>query len=144
MRKGFHLFRPVVYARAMAAAVRVDVWLWAVRVFRTRTASTTACASGNVRVNDLIAKPSRTIVAGDRVTAKVGSRQRVLEVVETPKKRVGAGPAAEAVIDYSPPPEPRPGRAPKSAVRLPGAGRPTKRDRRQIDKLRGRDDDAHS
>jgi len=121
----------------MASGVRVDVWLWAVRIFRTRTAATTACAAGNVRVNDTIAKPSKTLSPGDRVTTRVAQRERDLEVVELPKKRVGASVAATALIDHSPAPEPREVRPAKTAVRDRGSGRPTKRDRRQIDKLRG-------
>jgi ribosome-associated heat shock protein Hsp15 len=124
----------------MANGVRVDVWLWAVRVYRSRTASTTACGSGSVRVNGVVAKPSKTIAPGDRVTTRVAHRQRDLEVVETPTKRLGAALAADALIDHSPPPEPRLPVAAKPAVREPGSGRPTKRDRRQIDRLRGRDD----
>lgn len=137
MRKGFHLFHAGTIPH-MAGGVRVDVWLWAVRVYRTRTAATTACAAGNVRVNDAVAKPSKTVTPGDRVTTRVAHRHRDLEVVETPKKRVGASVAAEAMVDHSPPPQPRAAAPAKAAVREPGAGRPTKRDRRQIDRLRGR------
>lgn len=124
----------------MSSGVRVDVWLWAVRIYRTRTAATTACSAGNVRVNGVVAKPSKTIGPGDRVTTRVAHTPRDLEVVETPKKRVGASVAAESLIDHSPPPEPRAVAPARAAVREPGAGRPTKRDRRQIDRLRGRDE----
>lgn len=122
----------------MSTGVRVDVWLWAVRIYRTRTAATAACSAGNVRVNGDIAKPSKTLGPGDRVTTRVAHRPRDLEVVETPKKRVGASVAAEALVDHSPPPEPRAVAPERAAVREPGTGRPTKRDRRQIDRLRGR------
>lgn len=123
------------------AAVRVDVWLWAVRIFRTRTQATEACSSGKVHVNDAGAKPAKAVKAGDLVRVKVGGGwERRLEVVETPKKRLGAALAAEALIDHSPP---RPARkaGPSKAVpaqREAGTGRPTKRDRRQIDRFRGR------
>jgi len=127
------------YDWPMANGVRVDVWLWAVRIYRTRTAANTACSSGNVRVNGVVAKPSKTVEAGDRVTTRVSQRARNLEVIETPRKRVGAPVAAKALVDHSPPPEPRTAAPAKAAVREPGAGRPTKRDRRQIDRLRGRD-----
>ena len=119
-------------------AVRVDVWMWSVRLFRTRTAATAACTNGSVRVNDVVTKASRKLQPGDRVAAKAGGRLRIVEVVETPSKRVGASVAAEAYNDFSPPPEPRRGVAAAPATRDPGTGRPTKRDRRQIDKLRGR------
>ncbi len=124
----------------MSSGVRVDVWLWAVRIYRTRTAATTACSAGHVRINGTVAKPSKTVMPGDRVTTRVAHFPRDLEVVDTPKKRVGASVAAGALIDYSPVPEPRATAPAQAAVREPGAGRPTKRDRRQIDRLRGREE----
>ena len=117
-------------------SVRVDVWLWSVRVFKTRSAANSACQRKNVRVNGNIVKPSRIVIAGDRVVAKTAQSVRTLEVVKTPKKRVGAPVAAEAYIDHSPPPEPRAVRLAPPAIREPGTGRPTKRDRRQIDKFK--------
>ena len=125
------------YARRMS--VRVDVWLWSVRVFKTRSDSTLHCSTQKVRVNDKVAKPSRRVIAGDRVVAKTRNGVRILEVVATPKKRQGAAVAAEAYVDHSPPPEPRQPRPTAQAVREPGSGRPTKRDRRQIDRFRGRE-----
>ncbi len=122
----------------MATGVRVDVWLWSVRVFKTRSAANKACSAGNVRVDGVVAKPSRQVAPGQMISAKVGRRQRVVEVVELVSKRVGAEIAQGAYIDHSPPPEPRRPRATPTGVREAGAGRPTKRDRRQIDKLRGR------
>lgn len=119
-------------------SVRVDVWLWSVRAYKTRTLATAACKRQNVRVNDQIAKPSRIVIAGDRVVAKTAQRVRTLEVVKTPQKRLGAALASEAYIDHSPPPEPREAAPPPTAVRERGAGRPTKRDRRKIQKFRGR------
>ncbi len=119
-------------------SVRVDVWLWSVRVFKTRTLATTACQRQNVRVNGKVAKPSRIIIAGDRVVAKTSQAVRTLEVVKTPKKRIGAAPALEAYIDHSPPPAPKEKALAPPARRERGAGRPTKRDRRQIDRLKGR------
>jgi ribosome-associated heat shock protein Hsp15 len=119
--------------------VRVDVWLWSVRIFRTRTAANAACTSGGVRINDVIVKPSRAVAVGDHITARAAGRLRIVEVVETPKKRVGASVAAESFIDNSPPPEPRKGRLAPPAAREKGSGRPTKRDRRKIDEFRGTD-----
>ena len=74
---------------------------------------------------------------GDTVTARVGERLRVLEVVRAIDKRVGAPLAAECLVDHSPPPPPKEVRL-QGLVRDPSTGRPTKRDRRQIDRLRGR------
>ena len=116
---------------------RVDRWLWAVRASPTRSASTTLCRAGHVKVNGRPAKASTTVRPGDTVTARIGERERVLEVVRAIEKRVGAPIAAECIVDRSPPPPPRE-ITPRVLVRDPSTGRPTKRDRRQIDRLRGR------
>jgi len=124
-----------------ATPVRVDVWLWAVRAFRTRTKATAACGTGKVSINGSPAKASKTVRPGDHVKVRAGGRERVFEVVQTPTKRLGAALASEALIDHSPPPEPRaakPGTQEAPAQREAGSGRPTKRDRRQIDRFRGR------
>ncbi len=116
-------------------STRVDKWLWAVRVYPTRSASTDACHGGHVRVNDRPAKPSTTVRAGDRVTATTRAHERVLEIVVIIDKRVGAPVAATCLIDHSPPPEPV-DRVPAPFVRDRATGRPTKRDRRQLDRFR--------
>jgi ribosome-associated heat shock protein Hsp15 len=90
-----------------------------------------------VRVNGAPAKPSTLIGRGDRVTARVGGRERVLEVVEVIEKRVGAALVASCLLDHSPPPPTKEERL-DVLLRDPSTGRPTKRDRRQIDRLRGR------
>ena len=115
--------------------VRVDAWLWAVRIFKTRSAATTACRAGHVSVNGSAAKPATRVKVGDRVEARAAQRQRILEVVRVLDKRVGAPVAAEAMVDLSPPPPESDG-VPPPAERDRGAGRPTKRDRRAIDKIR--------
>ncbi len=117
---------------------RVDRWLWSVRVFKTRSAAAAACKGGHVRVNGHRAKAAQSVRAGDRVEARVGERQRVLEVVRPIEKRVGAPVAAECFVDHSPPPPEREAPEPEVGRRDRGAGRPTKRDRRRIDRLRGR------
>ena len=114
---------------------RVDVWLWAVRVYPSRSAATAACRGGKVRVNRVAAKASTQVRAGDRVEAFVG-RPRILEVVGVIDKRVGAAVAATHVVDHSPPAPVR-RRQPRVFVREPGSGRPTKRERRALDRLRG-------
>jgi ribosome-associated heat shock protein Hsp15 len=115
---------------------RVDKGLWAVRVTKTRTASTELCSGGHVKVNGATARPSTSVRPGDRITARIGDRDRVLEVVAVIEKRVGAAVVASCVIDHSPPPPPREDRL--NGLRDASTGRPTKRDRRQIDHLRGR------
>lgn len=118
-------------------AARVDKWLWSVRVFKTRGMATEACRAGHVAVNRGITKPSTTVKVGDVVTVRYDGRDRVLEVARVIEKRVGAPLAADCVVDHSPPPPPRELAAP-GLIRDPASGRPTKRDRRQIDRLRQR------
>ena len=112
----------------------MDVWLWAVRLYKSRSAATTACRGGHVRVNSHAAKASTPVKVGDRVEAFV-ERKRILEVAVVIDKRVGAALAATCLVDHSPP---APKRQPRVAVRERGTGRPTKRERRDIDRLRRR------
>lgn len=115
----------------------MDRWLWAVRLYKTRSAATDACRGGHVRVNGAPAKPATTVRVGDRVEAHAHGRDRVLEVAQVIDKRVGAPQAAACVVDRSPPPPPREASGP-SFARDRGAGRPTKQERRQLDRFRGR------
>ncbi|MCU1377800.1 MAG: RNA-binding protein [Acidimicrobiales bacterium] len=113
---------------------RVDVWLWAVRLYKTRSAATAACRGGHVRVNGAAAKAATPVKVGDRVEAFVG-RERILEVAAVIDKRVGAAVAATCLIDHSPPVPVVEREAPVFA-RERGAGRPTKRERRELDRFR--------
>lgn len=114
-------------------SARVDRWLWAIRLYKTRSAATEACRGGHVRVNGSPAKPAAKVRPGDRVGAHVHGQDRVFEVVKVIEKRVGASQAAECATDLAPPSSKR--EAPLVA-REPGSGRPTKRDRRKLDQLR--------
>ena len=114
---------------------RVDKWLWAVRAYKTRSAATAACQGGHVTVNERAAKPSTPVTVGDRVVARVGARERDLEVVRIVEKRVGAAVAAECLTDHTPPLPPSEV-LPPTFERERGAGRPTKRDRRLLDRHR--------
>ena len=116
---------------------RVDAWCWAVRLFPTRSAAGAACRAGHVRVNGERAKPATIVVPGDEVHVRGGPRERIVEVRRTVVKRVGAAVAVECYLDRSPAPPPRDHVA-VAALRDRGAGRPTKRDRRMIERLRGR------
>jgi ribosome-associated heat shock protein Hsp15 len=120
-----------------AEVTRVDRWLWAVRLFRTRTAAAEACRAGHVQVNDARAKPAAPVRVGDRIRVRGAGRERVVEVARVIEARVGAPAAAECLVDRSPPPPPREAGA-LFAERARGAGRPTKRERRELDRLRGR------
>ena len=114
-------------------STRVDIWLWAVRIYKSRSAATDGCRGGHVKVNRGAAKASTQVKVGDRVEAYV-ERQRILEVAAIIEKRVGAPAAAKCFVDHSPP---APKRLPRIAVRERGTGRPTKRERRELDRFRG-------
>lgn len=117
--------------------MRIDAWLWAVRVYKTRSAATTACRAGHVRVGGDRAKAAQLVRVGDEVRVRIAGFDRHLVVRQTIAKRVGAPAAAAAAEDRTPP---RPSATEVSfvPVRDRGAGRPTKRDRREIERLRGR------
>ena len=119
------------------AGGRVDSWIWAVRLTKTRSVASDACRGGHVRVNGVRAKPAQAVRAGDEVRLRHEDRERVVIVVRIIAKRVSATVAAECYIDNSPPPPPRE-EIVAVGVRDRGAGRPTKRERRSIEKLLGR------
>lgn len=118
----------------MSTTARVDAWLWAVRIYKTRSAATTACRAGHVRVGGERAKAAQTVKPGDEVRVRIDGFDRLLVVREPISKRVGAALVAAAMEDRTPPRDPMP----VIAQRDRGAGRPTKRERRDIDRLRGR------
>ena len=113
--------------------MRIDRWLWSIRLFSTRAESTNACRAGHVRLNEHIAKPASTIKVGDRIDGRIHGRERIVEVTRVINSRVGAPIAVECYVDHSPPPQARD----TSNERDRGAGRPTKRERRQLDRWRG-------
>ncbi|CAN7249757.1 S4 domain-containing protein [Microbacterium sp. LjRoot45] len=119
----------------MSDTARVDAWLWAVRVYKTRSAATTACRAGHVRVNGEKAKAAQAVRIGDELRVRIAGFDRILVVRQLLTKRVGAPLAAVAAEDRTPAREP----VAMLAVRDRGAGRPTKRERRDIDRLRGRE-----
>ncbi|MEW2139284.1 RNA-binding S4 domain-containing protein [Streptomyces sp. NPDC005409] len=122
---------------AQTGTVRVDAWIWSVRLTKTRSTAATACRAGHVKVNGERAKPAQPVRAGDEVRLFHAGRERIVVVKRPVSKRVGAPVAAECLIDNSPPP-PTPVEAAVVGIRDRGAGRPTKRERREIENLRGR------
>jgi ribosome-associated heat shock protein Hsp15 len=120
------------------ASTRVDRWVWAVRLTRTRAAAAAACRAGHIRVNGDRAKPATNVKVGDEVRVRGDGPERIVDVARIIERRVGPAPAAECFVDRTPPPPPREHVA-VAAQRDRGAGRPTKRERREIDRLRGRD-----
>jgi ribosome-associated heat shock protein Hsp15 len=119
------------------ASARVDSWIWSVRLTRTRSIASDACRGGHVRVNGVRVKPAHALRVGDEVRLRHEGRERVVVVSRIITKRVGAAVAAECYVDKSPPPPPREAVV-TVAVRARGAGRPTKRERRSIERLLGR------
>jgi ribosome-associated heat shock protein Hsp15 len=122
---------------ATLESVRLDKWLWAARVFKTRSIATHACDGGKVDVNDQAAKPARALRPGDviRVSLPQG-RRRILKVAALGDRR-GSATVARALFEDLTPPEPARIRGAAPPRREPGAGRPTKRERREIDRLHG-------
>jgi ribosome-associated heat shock protein Hsp15 len=118
-------------------SVRVDKWLWAARVFKTRSLATVACDGGKVDVNDQAVKPAKNLKPGDVVKISLPQgRRRILKVVVLDDRR-GSATVARALYEDLTPPEPPRTRLAPPPFRPPGAGRPTKRERREIDRLRG-------
>ena len=119
------------------ASTRVDSWIWAVRLAKTRSAATAACRAGHVQVNGERAKAAQPVHIGDEVRLRNTDLERTVQVARLVAKRVGASVAVECLIDLTPPPPPREEVA-ATIQRDRGAGRPTKRERRDLEKLRGR------
>ncbi|MEU2581593.1 RNA-binding S4 domain-containing protein [Streptomyces avermitilis] len=121
---------------ANGETVRIDSWIWSVRLVKTRSMGAAACRGGHVRVNGERVKPAYAVRVGDEVRLRHAGRERILVVKRVIRKRVGAPVAVECYVDNSPPPPPREAVAP-IGIRDRGTGRPTKRDRRELERLRG-------
>lgn len=116
--------------------MRIDKYLWAIRYFKTRNQAAEACKKGKIRINDLIAKPSKEVFSGEKITVRKNQINYELVVLDTPKSRVGA-----KLVDIY-----RKDTTPKDAFenqellkfsqdyyRKKGTGRPTKKDRRDLE-----------
>jgi ribosome-associated heat shock protein Hsp15 len=119
--------------------VRVDKWLWAARLFKSRTLASAACDAGHVKVDGRSVKPSRLLRRGERIVCQTPGGDRVLEVVALADKRGSASVAQTLYLDHTPP------RPPRAALvddvfagRERGLGRPSKRERRRIEELQDR------
>lgn len=127
-----------------AGALRVDRWLWAARFFRTRALAVAGIDAGHVEVNGVRAKPAKEVRPGDLLTVRIGETRWELVVRKTDARR---GPASQAATLYEETDASRERRERVAAERRltpdpggPTRGRPTKRDRRRIEQLRGRRD----
>ena len=122
----------------MSKEVRLDKYLWSIRVFKTRTDATDACKGGKVRVNDINAKPAKEIKEGDIITARKGLITYTFKVIQPIDKRQGAKLVSEFALNLTPEEEIQKLDRPTETINLQrdrGTGRPTKKDRRQMDDL---------
>ncbi len=126
------------------SGVRIDKWLWSVRIFKTRTLASQNCKKSLIKVNNIEVKSSKSLFVDDVVEINFKFYKRTLIVKELLEKRVGAALAVKAYEDITPPEELKkkedyfvPARMPE--YRPKGLGRPTKRDRRKILQIKGRD-----
>jgi ribosome-associated heat shock protein Hsp15 len=118
-----------------APSVRIDRWLAAARLFKSRTIAQDACVAGHVRVNGQPVRASHAVRVGDEVSASAPRGEVVLEIKALAERRLSPEEARALYVDHSPPPAPK---EPRVAPRERGAGRPTKADRRALDRLRYR------
>lgn len=125
----------------MSLKIRIDKWLWAIRIYKTRVLANEACQSGKVKMNEIRIKPSRNVQIGDRITVQKGFIKHEYEVVRIIEKRVSAKLAQQNYIDLTPEDE-----KVKQNTKLftlqykreKGAGRPTKKERREFNKFLGK------
>ena len=121
--------------------VRIDKWLWAVRIFKSRTLATDVVKKGKVRLNGEPVKPSSSVTVGDRLQVQKEGFNLEIEVLKLLNKRVGAALAVTCYVDHTPEEEMNKfkdwfvGKS-KGEFREKGAGRPTKRERREIESFK--------
>ena len=123
----------------MKEEVRIDKWLWAARLFKTRAIATDAIKGGKVKIDDVAVKPSREVKEGDVIQVQIEQLHKVVQVKTVIKNRVSAKQVPEVYADLTPKEEYERiefMRAYKSEYRDRGAGRPTKKERRLIEKLK--------
>ena len=119
--------------------IRIDKWLWAARLFKTRAVATDAIKGGKVKINDAAVKPSREVKEGDIIHVQIEQLHKVVQVKQVIKNRVPAKLVPEVYTDLTPKEEYERiefMRAYKSEYRDRGAGRPTKKERRMIEKMK--------
>ena len=120
------------------AELRINKYLWAIRGYKTRTAATDACKGGKVRINGADTKPSKLVKPGDMIVARKGAVTYTYKVIQLIDKRQGAKLVPNYAENLTPPEELAKLRAPVETFFLKrdrGAGRPTKKDRRQMEDL---------
>ena len=120
--------------------MRIDKYLWCLRYFKSRNISSTACKKGSVRVNSVVVKPAREVYAGDRITLRKNQINYELLILDVPKSRLGA----KLVDQYRKDVTPKEAfentellKFAKDHYRKRGTGRPSKKDRRDMDGFKG-------
>lgn len=116
--------------------MRVDKYLWCVRYFKTRSIATEACKQGKVRINDAVVKPSREVYPTDKIQVRKNQINYLIEILDIPKSRVGPKLVNLYVNDITPKEELEKRELLKYSqdyYRKKGTGRPTKKDRRELD-----------
>lgn len=116
--------------------IRIDKWLWAVRLFKTRTLASDACRNGHVQLNNAPIKPSKDVKVNDVLTIRIGAFTKTVKVTGIIANRVSAKLAVDFVEDLTPPEEYEKLKSKKDdffVKRDRGTGRPTKKDRREMD-----------
>jgi len=123
----------------MEEGVRIDKWLWAVRVFKTRSQATIACRNGKIRVRELIVKPSHDVKSGEIIEVNIPPIKKMVRVLGLIENRVSAKLAENYIEDLTPPEEytkVKRMREMNFEYRERGLGRPTKKERREIEGLK--------
>jgi ribosome-associated heat shock protein Hsp15 len=123
--------------------VRMDKWLWAIRLFKTRSLATDSCKNGRVTINGQPVKPSRDVRIGETIRAQTGDITRTVKVISLLHTRVGATLVPQYAEDLTPATEFDKPRLPNYKpifVRPKGSGRPTKKERRDFERLSGEND----
>lgn len=121
-------------------SIRIDKYLWAIRVYKTRSDATDACAGNKVKIAGVNAKPSKAVKIGDVIEVRKGSATFSYKVLQLSENRMGAQLVPQYAEDLTPESELAKAHAPKETIVLKrdrGTGRPTKKDRRELDALRG-------
>ncbi len=119
-------------------SIRIDKYLWAIRVYKTRSEATDACGGNKVRVGGAVAKPSKAVKIGDEIEIHKGPAVLTYKVLQLAENRMGAQLVPDYAQDLTPESERAKFHAPKETIVLKrdkGAGRPTKKDRRVLDAL---------
>lgn len=122
--------------------LRIDKWLWCARLFKTRTMAADACKGGKVKVSDVSVKPSHDVKIGEVIAVQQGQLHKVVEVLDIPKSRVSPKDVPNIYADRTPAEEYERiefMHAYRTEFREKGTGRPTKKERRILDRLKGED-----